>query len=127
MSERTCLATTAWPEQKRRNVENDKPGAIVRGKSKRESVTVESSPSPSSSTIQQNQFLNGKNIWNLLEIPRAYPLPYAMSVKKLHQRQQPRLRHLQFHSTALDGLDLGMSGFLLGRSRQRVDVLEDIG
>lgn len=64
---------------------------------------------------------------NSLEIPRAYPLPHAVLVQELHQRQQACLRDLQFHGTALDGLDFGVGFILLGCGGQGVDVVEDVG
>jgi hypothetical protein len=81
---------------------------------------------PSEINRNENETRHQRSQVNLLEIPRAYPLPHAVLIQELHQCQQPSLWDLQFHSAALNGLDLGMGLFLLDCGGQGVDVVEDI-
>jgi hypothetical protein len=56
--------------------------------------------------------LNKTTKHSLLEIPGTDPLLHALLIKELHQGYKTRLRDLQFHGFALDGLDFGVRGFL---------------
>ena len=62
---------------------------------------------------------------NLLEISSANAFSDIALLKIFHQRQDPSLRLLLNHSSALNCADLLLRFFLLG-SRKRVDVIKDV-